>query len=382
MASPPPVAFYISSHGFGHASRDSAIINALLAGVPDLPVVVCTQVPAWFLDSSIARPYERRECACDTGFQQLDSLRSDPEASLRLAAEFHERLDEAARREAAFLRQRGIGLVLGDIPPLAFAAAAEAGLPSVAIGNFTWDWIYEGFPEHASRYPRLVPTIQHAYARATAALRLPLHGGFAGLEPVVRDLPLVARRSRHTRAHVRGRLGLPGGPVVLLSFGGYGLPGFDPHALARLPRFTFVCSEPEGGADAGRPAPAAGVRSRSNVIHIEPARLRRAGLGYEDLVRAADVVATKPGYGIVSECMANETAMLYTSRGRFPEYDVLVAAMPRYVRSCFIAQDALLAGDWQPGLDRLLAEPAPTERLRTDGAAVAAELILETLAAA
>jgi len=66
MASPPPVAFYISSHGFGHASRDTAIVNALHARVPDLPVVVCSQVPAWFLDSSIARPYGRRECARDT----------------------------------------------------------------------------------------------------------------------------------------------------------------------------------------------------------------------------------------------------------------------------------------------------------------------------
>ena len=32
-------------------------------------------------------------------------------------------------------------------------------------------------------------------------------------------------------------------------------------------------------------------------------------------MRAADVVVTKPGYGIISECIANDTAILYTSRG-------------------------------------------------------------------
>ena len=52
----------------------------------------------------------------------------------------------------------------------------------------------------------------------------------------------------------------------------------------------------------------------------------------EDLVRAADVVVTKPGYGIISEAIANDAALLYTSRGRFVEYDVLVKEMPRYLR--------------------------------------------------
>ena len=56
-----------------------------------------------------------------------------------------------------------------------------------------------------------------------------------------------------------------------------------------------------------------------------------AGLRYEDLVHAVDVVLTKPGYGIIADCVANGTAMLYTSRGRFVEYDVMVerdAALP------------------------------------------------------
>ena len=53
-------------------------------------------------------------------------------------------------------------------------------------------------------------------------------------------------------------------------------------------------------------------------------RLYAHGLRYEDVVGAVDVVITKPGYGIISECVANDTALLYTSRGHFVEYDVLV----------------------------------------------------------
>ena len=62
---------------------------------------------------------------------------------------------------------------------------------------------------------------------------------------------------------------------------------------------------------------------------LSPGSTLPAGLAYQDVVAAADLVITKPGYGIVSECVANGTPLLYTSRGRFVEYDVFVAEMPR-----------------------------------------------------
>ena len=86
------------------------------------------------------------------------------------------------------------------------------------------------------------------------------------------------------------------------------------------------------------------------------------GYRYEDLVRAVDVVVTKPGYGIISECIANDTALLYTSRGDFREYQALVDAMPKYLRCAFIDHPDLFAGRWQRHLDALLAQPAPPIR--------------------
>jgi len=103
------------------------------------------------------------------------------------------------------------------------------------------------------------------------------------------------------------------------------------------------------------------------------------GFHYEDLVRAADVVVTKPGYGIVSACIANDTAILYTSRGRFPEYDLFVREMPRFLRVQFIEQRELLAGNWKPALQTLLSSPRPAETPATNGAEIAADVILEVL---
>ncbi len=53
----------------------------------------------------------------------------------------------------------------------------------------------------------------------------------------------------------------------------------------------------------------------------------------------------------------------------------MVAEMPRVLRSAFIDRGALLDGRWLAPLTGLLAQPAPPERPRTDGAAVAASRI-------
>ncbi|HXH07065.1 MAG TPA: hypothetical protein VNI83_10790, partial [Vicinamibacterales bacterium] len=117
------------------------------------------------------------------------------------------------------------------------------------------------------------------------------------------------------------------------------------------------------------------------LVHLDDAAIYGRGWRYEDLVAAADVVVTKPGYGIIAECIANGAGLLYTSRGPFREYDVLVREMPRYLRCGFIDQEALRAGRWRAALDAVLASPPPPERPRVDGAEVVARAILESLAA-
>jgi len=44
------IVFYISGHGFGHASRCTELISKLTTRRPDLQIVVRTGAPPWFLD--------------------------------------------------------------------------------------------------------------------------------------------------------------------------------------------------------------------------------------------------------------------------------------------------------------------------------------------
>ena len=106
--------------------------------------------------------------------------------------------------------------------------------------------------------------------------------------------------------------------------------------------------------------------------------MKAAGLGYPDLVGAADVVVTKPGYGIVTDCIGAGTRLVYTERGDFPEYPVMVAEMPRYLPAVFASNEDVLEGRLGPALEAALALPFPALP-RTDGAAVTAERLLGRL---
>lgn len=365
---------YISGHGFGHASRAIQVCNALLDRRPSLRVVVRSRVAPWLV-ALTAKPGIALEPAdTDTGVVQIDSLRLDERATVARARAFTAELDARAETEAGRLRALKASLVLFDIPALAPLAAARAGIPSVALGNFTWDWIYAAYDGAGD----VASALGRGYARTTTALRLPLWGGFDTIRDV-KDIPFVARRSTRDPGEVREALGLPRGErLALVSFGGYGLNGLDLDALARLDGCRVVVGSVGAPNDPRDSSPAA-PELRGSLIRIDESHLYRKGYRYEDLVCAVDVVVTKPGYGIIAECLANDTAMLYTSRGHFVEYDVLTAAMPRVLRCRFIEQSDLLAGRWAPHLDGLMAQPAPPERPDTSGEQVAAQLLAEMI---
>jgi L-arabinokinase len=342
----------LSGHGFGHASRAIEVINALIDRRPGLHIIIRSSVAPWLVERTARPGVKLWPVEVDTGIVQLDSLHLDAPASIARAEAFMATFDIRVANEAQFLRDHRAVLAVSDLPPLGIAAAHAAGIPAIASGNFTWDWIYG----HYETGENLASRIGAVYRNTTFALRLPMWGGFETM-PNVRDVAFVARRSRRDPGEVRDALGLPENTrIVLTSFGGYGLAGLNEASLLAMSGYHVLLP---------------GM--------IDENAMYQRGFRYEDLVHAVDVVVTKPGYGIISECIANDTALLYTSRGDFREYSVLVDAMPKYLRSAFVDHHDLFGGNWQPHLDALMAQPLPPTRPATNGAEVSADILLEIL---
>ena len=328
------IALYLSGHGYGRMTRACEVLAEVRRRAPGVGVAVVGSVPEPLVRRAIPGGLLFRSAACDVGLVQRDALHVDEERTAEACLAFESTWERRADAEAAFLRDAGVRLVVADIPALAFESAHRAGIPSAGLGNFSWDWIYRHL---SARQPALAASADRAgsaYRRAAVLLELPFAGDLSAF--TVRErIGLVARRPRLPRAESRRRLGLDDRPTVLLSFGGVGLPSLEGRGAPGSAAFRWLLpSEVDG-------------------------RLAASGLTYPDVVHAVDVVVTKPGYGIVSDAIAAGTRLVYTERGDFPEYPILVREMEPLLACEHVGNADLLAGRLEDPVRRVLARPVP-----------------------
>lgn len=361
------IVAYVSGHGFGHATRTGEVLRQVRALDPSVPITLVSSAPEALFRRAIPGPLFFRRLECDVGLVQRDALEIDEAATADRCAEFARDMPDLVDTEWRWLRHAGAKVVVGDVPSIAFQAAHEAGIQSLGIANFSWDWIYRHLGSRQPKLREAAARCAEHYSRAGLLLRLPFAGDMA-VFPRIEDIPMVARVPRLARAEARRRLGLGVDTTLLFSFGGLGLRGFDPQVLAPYRGFRFLTSERVQH-------PPANLRS------VSAAELESGGLGYEDLVAAVDIVVTKPGYGIVSDAIAAGVRMIYTDRGDFPEYPVIVREMKTWLACAYVRQHELRQGRLSDAIREVLAmQPPPPPDL--SGGHVAAWRILETLARA
>jgi len=351
------IVYYITGHGFGHAVRSNQVIRSLRKARPDLRIQVRTTAPSWlFHDSVIYHPQ-----SIDVGIRQPDSLSMGLAETLEACQSLRQSIPKLINQEIEFIQSKRVKLVAGDIPPLCFEIAARASVLSVAITNFTWDVIYRAYLREYPDFLPLVEEIESFYNKAGLALTLPYPcemNVFPRREPI----PWLARFSSLSKDQARTKFKLPASAtIILLSFGGLGLERMPWEKLRRLREYFFVAT---GKA----------YMSDGHLLVLPDEQPH-----YEDLVRAADAIVTKPGYGIVADAIAHQLPMLYTDRGEFPEYPKLVEALHDCATAEFIPQSELLSGNIAPYLQTLLQKPPNWPAVPLNGAEVAAEKIIRLL---
>lgn len=361
------VLFYISGHGFGHATRELAVMQELQACDPSAEIFVRTNAPRYVFEENLSRPIQFESVAIDTGTYQTDFIHLDKEKTYRAYKELMDARPSLIEREVRFIREAGIGLVVGDIPPAAFYIAHEAGVTSVAIANFSWDWIFEPYAQEYQQFDEIISDIRTGYALAGWLLRLPFAGDLSAFCNIT-DIPLVTRKPLFTPDRVRENLGLTAEtrPVIICSFGGFRTGEFDLAGVMRShPDYFFIGFAPE--------------QSRGDNFLFLPYRYE---IDHPSLVAFGDTVISKLGFSTVAECVGTGTPLMYISRDDFREYPVLEAGIQSLIPSYLIGRDDFFAGVWQPHLDTFVRNVSshPKQVLcATDGATVAAGIISSEL---
>ncbi|KAJ6354944.1 hypothetical protein OIU77_005529 [Salix suchowensis] len=314
-------AYYVTGHGFGHATRVVEVARHLI--LEGHIVHVVTAAPDFVYTSVIQSPrlFLRKELL-DCGAVQCDALTVDRIASLEKYSETAVIPRETIlATEVKWLRSIKADLVVSDVVPVACRAAADAGIRSVCCTNFSWDFIYAEYVVDAgSQHRSIVLQIAEDYSHCEFLIRLPGYCPMPAFRDVV-DVPLVVRGLHKSRAEVRKELGVEeDAKLVIFQFwrtacwvevtGGVSTSWLE--VCVRKLCSGYVC----GGSDKEDYPP--------NFIKLPKDAYT------PDVIAASDCMLGKIGYGTFSEAMAYKLPFVFVRRDYFNEEPFLRNMLEHY----------------------------------------------------
>ncbi len=336
-------------------------MNALWERSPGVSFEIFTTVPEWFFTESLSAPFCRHETMTDVGLVQSGPLWADLPETLRHLKEFLPFDPVCIKRIARKIQALKCALVLCDISPLGIAAARYAGVPSVLVENFTWDWVYG---EYVSEHPAFNPYIAE-FASLFSCADFHIQASPVCLKKAV-DLITepVSRKPRSDPQSVRKRLQIPeDAPVVLITMGGIPKDYGFIDQLSRKKEIFFVVP----GTVENRPM-------SENVILLP----HHSAFFHPDLVHASDAVVGKVGYSTLAEVYHAGVPYGYVKRTRFQESLILGRYIEENMHGFAIDAASFESGKWLLRIHELLNLPT-TPRRNENGADQSAEFLLDLL---
>ncbi|EIE00244.1 glycosyl transferase [Leptospira licerasiae] len=332
------ISAYISGHGFGHISRSLEAILRILIKNPEWTATVHSPRGEEFASSldvsgiwgQVRARIRFRKTRSDVGIVQKDSLGMDLDSTASEIIEFKKNKDSLLQIETEYLKKENPDVIWSDSSSLPFLISSQLKIPSLFLGNFTWDYIYSYYKSEI--FQRYAEELKKEYALCDIGLILPLSCPVASI-PKTRKIGLLGRKPNLNKEEARKYYGFEEGTeYYLFSFGAYGINSshFDWKKWDPSKRRIVI-----GGIEWR-------VEAKNNLGIVTIPHCH-----YPDLLRASDFVLTKPGYGILSESYFAGTPILYTDRGDFPEYKYLVEALQSLYKSSYISHDDLFSFRWE-----------------------------------
>ncbi|KAL8536741.1 hypothetical protein ACS0TY_012064 [Phlomoides rotata] len=353
-------AYYVTGHGFGHATRVVEVARHLILAGHDVHVV--TGAPDYVFTTEIQSPrLFLRKVLLDCGAVQADALTVDRLASLEKYSETAvEPRDTILATEVEWLKSIKADLVISDVVPVACRAAADAGIRSVCVTNFSWDFIYAEYVMAAGHHHRsIVWQIAEDYSHCEFLIRLPGYCPMPAFRDAI-DVPLVVRRLHKPHEEVRKELGIGEDvKIVILNFGGQ--PSGWTLKEEYLPR-GWLCL----------------VCGASESLDLPPNFVKLAKDAYTpDVIAASDCMLGKIGYGTVSEALAYKIPFVFVRRDYFNEEPFLRNMLESYQGGVEMIRRDLLTGHWKPYLEHAISLK-PCYESGINGGEVAANILQDT----
>lgn len=292
------IAFFISDHGFGHASRNIPIIRYILGANKDIRVIIKTGKNQGEFIRSLVGDFSGRVRyffdLMDVGLiLQENSLDIDTEKLKEKVEEYIQNFEEKVSKEIEFLHYYNVNLIVSDIVPWIFKCSKRLNIPSILISNFTWVEIYK---EHLSR--EVCNEYIECYKLADKALFYELYIG--EMKEYIKDYEEVSLCSRDfDLVKVDKIKNSFKKPIVYLSVG-RSVELKEEMYVSNL-NYDFIVTD--------------GIRLRGDNVHY----LDKETTNTQDYLMASDFVITKAGWGTVSEALLSKKKIALLSRDNVAE---------------------------------------------------------------
>jgi hypothetical protein len=354
------VACFVTSHGFGHATRTVAVLQALARSSPGLSVNVFSTLPEWFWTENLSPDvsFRAHRLETDVGLVQQTPFEHDLELTIARLGSFLAFQDEGLENARNVLRKSETDLILCDVSPLGLALGKELGIPSILVENFTWDWIYGGYLEADSRFGPCIEQLGELFR--SAALRIQTEPLCERLQehPLV---PPIFREFEQSPERILERLDLPAGSRYLLVTTG-GIPQ----------EYSFL-EQLKGRKDVHFVVTGSFSQlEREENLTLLP---HRSGFHFPDLVRGSCGVVGKVGYGTVAETWGARVPLFAVYRDNFRESGRIRTFVEKNLPHLEATETDFLNGSWIDRIDELIALSSVDGENPTNGAKEAAQLI-------
>jgi len=356
------IAYFISPHGLGHASRASAVMEETHRIMPEIRFEIFTLVPEWFFKSSLHFSFGYHPLLTDIGLVQKTPLIEDMEKTIEKLDGFLPFKPDEIDRLVATIKDLECKLIICDISALGIAVAKRAGIPSILIENFTWDWIYEGYEEHLDGLKKHIDYLREIYGFADYHIQTePICNPYDNTH--LKTGP-VSRRPRKGPEKVREMLKIPEGKrMVMFTISGDSGRYGSLRENIDADNIYFVIQ---------------GVSSmiqRKNNLILLP---ENTDLFHPDLVNASDLTIGKLGYSTVAEVYHSGVPFGYLTRKRFRESGRLEEFCRREMNCLSIDEEYLHDRGLLTRIFKLLEMPR-IKRNQRNGAIDIAEFIINLL---
>ena len=337
-----------------------AVMKALRQLEPGMDLLIRTTVPEWLFRGGIQGDFAIFPARIDAGVVEQDLFSQDSLATLEAAAAIFSEEQELVAEEAGFALEHKVDVIVSDIPPLASIIGHKISVPVVAIGNFSWDFVYRPYATRHAEYSHLIGAIEEAYAKTTLMLRLPLGHEMRSF-PNVQDIPFIAREPSSSREETRRELGLAecGRPIILVAV----RQGFDAsEAVVRLAEEASCKVLVFADIEEAR---------HCDVLRLDERWQSR----FLDVLAASDAIVSKLGYGIAADCLAAHKPLIFPPRLDWAEHDLLVGGIHGVLPALNLPMEDFKKGEWATQVTKFLSEPMIWGDVDTGGAIIAAEII-------